>query len=843
MSGDTKYKENYKADRIPNHAEAMEILANHFDSVYYCERYSDIDRTLVNPLEHFLIYGWKEGRDPVAWFSTKRYLRRYGDVIESDINPFLHYILFGRREGRLIWPANYTGKFEMEVDKTAKLVSEKALRDLIEFPPRDLIPPPGQADLRRLDIHWLVPEFSIGSGGHMTIFRMIRWLELFGHKCTIWLHNPDRDAKTMAEEIIKHFQVIRAQVARADDGFVETHGDIVVATGWQTAARVMNARNFRERFYFVQDYEPSFHPMGSHALAALWSYSQDMACICASPWLAATVERMGRWSRHFWLAYDKEVYFPPETCSSKHAELPRIALYARRSTARRAVELAILALEHLAAKGVKFHVDIFGEELVETRAPFDCTNHEILTYQGLAALYRQADIGICFSSTNYSLVPQEMMACGLPVVEIDIESTRAIFPKNVVTFTGPHPLSIASDIESLLRNQKRRTIQANAALEWVSQFDWEKSARMIEQAFMDKFAQNQIKQNTIKFSKTTKTNSKKQNHGHGKTNCVGVKASVCIPIYNGGLLLKKVVDAVRRQHVPWKFEIVIVDSSSTDGSISQIIQPLEDRIPLRVQTIPKSEFQHGRTRNLCASIAEGEFIAFLTQDALPANEFWLYNLVTVLDRFPEGAGAFGKHIAWPEATIFTKHDIDSHFDSFLKYPIALSQKTDAERYASGDRQWRQILHYFSDNNSCLRKSVWQHVPYPEVACGEDQMWAEKIIKLGYQKVYVPSACVYHSHDYMPGEIAERAETEAFFFATAFGYDSFDVDGSFDEQLAAMQSADTRWAQANGVSENDLARRLVENRIQLFGRARGMARAKAVAQRQTPVVISGLSRSG
>ena len=61
-------------------------------------------------------------------------------------------------------------------------------------------------------------------------------------------------------------------------------------------------------------------------------------------------------------------------------------------------------------------------------------------------------IGICFSATNYSLVPQEMMACGLPVIEIEGESTRAVFPEDVVTLTGPHPCAIADSIEALLRD-------------------------------------------------------------------------------------------------------------------------------------------------------------------------------------------------------------------------------------------------------------------------------------------------------------------------------------------------------------------------------------------------------
>ena len=84
--------------------------------------------------------------------------------------------------------------------------------------------------------------------------------------------------------------------------------------------------------------------------------------------------------------------------------------------------------------------------------------------------------------------------------------------------------------------------------------------------------------------------------------------------------------------------------------------------PRRMQTIQKSEFQHGRTRNLCASLARGEFVVFLTQDAMPVDEFWLYKIVSVLERFPRAAGAFGRHIAQPTASPFVKRDIKEHFD-------------------------------------------------------------------------------------------------------------------------------------------------------------------------------------
>jgi GT2 family glycosyltransferase/glycosyltransferase involved in cell wall biosynthesis len=700
-------------------------------------------------------------------------------------------------------------------------------------------------------LHWVIPDFGIGSGGHMTIFRLIRWLEIFGHDCFVWIVSPrqHRTADAALEDIIKHFQTIRAPVAFADDGLAEATGDGVIATGWQTVARVLNASGFRQRFYLVQDYEPSFHPVGSHALAAAWTYSQDLACICASPWLARLMsERHGRWVSQFWLAYDRTIYFPsPEHADlaslggddTRPAEAPHIALYARRSSARRAVELAFLALEHLAAKGVAFHVDLFGDELTETAAPFPCSSHGVLSPAGLAELYRRVQIGICFSATNYSLVPAEMMACGLPVVEVDGEATRAVFPEDVVALTGPHPCAIADGIEALLRDPERRRRQADTALRWVNQFDWETSAQTVLHALTERLQPAKPNGGQNKPANRSARVARSAAAARSRPTVRSPRVTVCIPIYNGGELLMRVIAKVRSQRAPWPFEIVIVDSSSTDGAIDRLPpaapRGTETAAPgLRLKRIPKSEFQHGRTRNLCASLAHGEFIAFLTQDALPADDFWLYNLVTMLERSPKAAGAFGRHLPYPSADPFTRRDITNHFDGCLKQPLVLSRDSRLVGVEDGGQTARQILHYFSDNNSCLRKTAWQAVPYPEIEFGEDQVWAETIIRLGYEKLYVPSAIVYHSHEHTPTEIAERSATESFFFATMFGYEMYDVSKSFQDQLATTCDSDTRWARGHGVSEADLARRLLEIKAKLYGRALGMEKAKDARRSQQPV---------
>ena len=72
-----------------------------FDSIYYLMNNPDVRRADVDPLMHFVKYGWKEGRNPSEKFDTSYYLNAYPDVKEAGINPLFHYIRHGKSEGRL----------------------------------------------------------------------------------------------------------------------------------------------------------------------------------------------------------------------------------------------------------------------------------------------------------------------------------------------------------------------------------------------------------------------------------------------------------------------------------------------------------------------------------------------------------------------------------------------------------------------------------------------------------------------------------------------------------------------------------------------------------------------
>ncbi len=813
-----------------------------FQARWYKQFYTDLWQLNIDPLYHFVTIGQQQNRQPNPIFQTEWYKVYNADSIGNesalvhyiqapkkkfdpapDFNnaqyfvsnpklniakddPLAHYLANGMLHGEEkpqrteIHSAETSNKKKKSKKNKPKLPLPQRLRGMLDYPKTPLAPETNTFDSNRLNIHWVIPDFVAGGGGHMTIFRMASFLERAGHNQTIWINEPGVHAteEQAADDILKHFQQFTGSVKFLDDSFKASKGDAIIATDCWTVWPVLSASNFKRRFYFVQDFEPSFHPMGSDYLAAEQTYNEDLDCICASPWLSKLMsEKYGRWARPFWLAADTELYHP--LAKKQKNKRPRIAFYARHFTARRAVELGMLALEELANRKVDFEVDFFGAPIEFKEAPFKFKDHGVASPEELATIFQKADLGVVFSATNYSLVPQEMMACGLPIVEMKGESTECIFPADTVSLAAPHPAKIADALEALIKDETKRLEQAEAANKWVNSFSWKASAELVENALLDRLTE---------FATDIKSDK--------KTARQTPKASVVIPTLNAGPILDRVLEAAVNQQTPWPFEILVIDSGSTDGTLDTIAKYPS----VKLHQIDKKNFNHGGTRNLGAELTTGEFIAYLTHDALPANERWLYNLVSSIEMHPDAAGAYGKHLPYPEATAFTQRDLNAHFDLMAMQPLCVNKETNKKRYDAEDVQWRQFLHFYSDNNSCFRRSVWEKIPYRETKFGEDQVWADDIIKAGYSKVYAVRAVVYHSHDFNPEENQERSMTEAAFFKHFFGYKLIGTEKEFTNTLKDLNAHDKNWGKENGISEDIIEDRMLQNEARLRGYLEG-----------------------
>jgi glycosyltransferase involved in cell wall biosynthesis len=328
---------------------------------------------------------------------------------------------------------------------------------------------------------WVVPPFGVGGGGHTTIFRMVRALEAAGHRCSIWVHDPaglDRSsAATLRKRIREHYFDLAAEL---HIGFTAWAGaDVAIATGWDTVFKILRLDGCGERAYFVQDHEPDFYAESARAIFAQQSYGYGLHCICASPWLAERVERnYGASAESFTLGVDTDEYAP--TGMPRRADT--IAFYARHFTERRGVELGLMALEEVKRRRPDIHVTLYGNNRA-VAAPFAHQNLGVASRARLARLYNEATVGLSLSLTNYSLIPLEMMACGLPVVELAGRACESVFGEDgsLISLSRPDVIELADRILELVEDHDLQAARSAAGLQFARENGWEKStARVVE---------------------------------------------------------------------------------------------------------------------------------------------------------------------------------------------------------------------------------------------------------------------------------------------------------------------------------------------------------------------------
>ncbi len=83
-------------------SETLDPVRAEFDAAYYRANNQDVVEAGIDPFEHFMTWGWREGRNPNRRFSIASYLDVNPDIATAGVNPFAHYVITGRGEGRAL---------------------------------------------------------------------------------------------------------------------------------------------------------------------------------------------------------------------------------------------------------------------------------------------------------------------------------------------------------------------------------------------------------------------------------------------------------------------------------------------------------------------------------------------------------------------------------------------------------------------------------------------------------------------------------------------------------------------------------------------------------------------
>ena len=238
------------------------------------------------------------------------------------------------------------------------------------------------------------------------------------------------------------------------------------------------------------------------------------------------------------------------------------------------------------------------------------------------------------------------------------------------------------------------------------------------------------------------------------------QVSVIIPTLNAGPFAEGLVAALCEQTLP-PFELIILDSESADGT-----PDVFERAGARVVTIAKGTFHHASVRNQGATLAKGNILVFLTQDARPEHPEFLSRLAAPLAA-GEAAAAFARQRARIGATPLERYARETN------YPIQNRIVSQEDVARLGVRAF-----FFSNSASAVRRDVWERLGgFPaHTIMNEDMLFAERLLRAGGRVAYAADAVAEHSHDYTLPQTFRRYFDIGVVFAQAPELDQTSLGG-------------------------------------------------------------------
>jgi rhamnosyltransferase len=208
--------------------------------------------------------------------------------------------------------------------------------------------------------------------------------------------------------------------------------------------------------------------------------------------------------------------------------------------------------------------------------------------------------------------------------------------------------------------------------------------------------------------------------------------TIIVPTYNASEYLPSLLTRLESQTVR-DYELIVVDSSSNDNTVD-----IAQSHQAKIITITQPEFDHGGTRSLAAGKAKGDILVYLTQDALPYNEYAIENIVKPFTTDGNIGAAFGKQLPYPKASVFAEHL------RLFNYP-----DTSYTRVLDDKKKYGIRTAFLSNSFAAYRKSVLKEIGYFKsgLVFGEDACAGANILLKGYKIAYAAEAMVLHSHNY------------------------------------------------------------------------------------------------
>ncbi len=211
---------------------------------------------------------------------------------------------------------------------------------------------------------------------------------------------------------------------------------------------------------------------------------------------------------------------------------------------------------------------------------------------------------------------------------------------------------------------------------------------------------------------------------------------IIIPVYKPGKELFALIEMLNQQSVPVNNIILMNTEEKYFEQLTYGARFMEKQKNIKIFHLSKREFDHGRTRHVGVQKSKADIFVMMTQDAIPADEYLLENLIKNLK--DEVAVSYARQLATEESSVLER------FTRQFNYPEKSAVKSLKDLEVLG------IKTYFCSNVcAAYRRDVYEELGgfIKHTIFNEDMIYAAGAIKAGYKIAYEAQAKVYHSHNY------------------------------------------------------------------------------------------------
>ena len=334
---------------------------------------------------------------------------------------------------------------------------------------------------------WVLPSLIEGSGGHRTILQNVQYLIRKGYECDVYVE--DKGEVKNSEELRRQAETL---FGKHDCRFIlgydiQGEYDIIFATAWFTAKVVRDCNSKAVKAYFIQDFEALFNPMGDGYILACNSYGYGLKPVTIGRWLSHKMQTEYRTpSRYFDFCADRRIYRPLPDAKKEHA----ICFVYQPDKPRRCSVLGIEALGIVKFLRPDVKIYLYGSN-IKGNVWFEHENLGIIPLEKCNALYNKCEVGLCISSSNPSRIPFEMMAAGLPVVDLYMENNFYDMPNEGVRLAHTTPESIAQALIEILDHKETAAEMSEAGKRYMADKDLEHGFEQFYEAVSDMAARRE----------------------------------------------------------------------------------------------------------------------------------------------------------------------------------------------------------------------------------------------------------------------------------------------------------------------------------------------------------------